>query len=260
MAHLIDSAATDAAVNGFYQATTQLVDLVPGMYHRQSATGTRLVFTGLPMPSLNVVSVGTEPDLEEVDAFAKELSTKDVPWSIQLRGDADPALLELAARYGRTSSSTIPLLVWDADLLPSLPTSLPHGATVREVPGNEYEVYASALASGFDMPKEIADIFALPALLDAPDMTAFILELNGEAVATGFNVVAGDQVGLYNGSVPPPHRRNGYYRALVAARLRHAVASGARHAFTQNTPMSRPLYESLGFRHAETWTYLTGAA
>ncbi|MFH8224353.1 GNAT family N-acetyltransferase [Streptomyces sp. NPDC018057] len=151
----------------------------------------------------------------------------------------------------------LPLLVWDADLLPSLPTSIPHGAAVREVPGDEYEVFSSALASGFGMPKDVADIFARPALLDAPDMTAFVVEFDGEAVATGFNIVAGDQVGLYNGSVPPRHRRNGYYRALVAARLRHAVASGARYAFTQNSPMSRPLHESLGFRLAETWTYLT---
>jgi predicted acetyltransferase len=79
-------------------------------------------------------------------------------------------------------------------------------------------------------------------------------------VATGFNIAAGDHVGMFNGSVPPQHRGNGFYRALVTARLRHAVASGARYAFAQNTPMSRPLYESLGFRLAETWTYLTSEA
>ncbi|MGH3297501.1 MAG: GNAT family N-acetyltransferase [Trebonia sp.] len=209
------------------------------------------------MVSLNVVWAGREPDLGEVDTFAEELSATGVPWSIQPRGDADPALLDLAARYGRTSSSTLPLLVWEVGSLPSLPTSVSHRATVREVPGAEHEVYAAALASGFDMPKEVADVFARPALLDAPDMTAFVLDLNGEAVATGFNILVGDQVGMYNGSVVPQHRRNGYYRALVTARLRHAVASGARYAFTQNSPMSRPLYESLGFRLAETWTSLT---
>ncbi|MBO0806162.1 MAG: GNAT family N-acetyltransferase [Nocardiopsaceae bacterium] len=64
-------------------------------------------------------------------------------------------------------------------------------------------------------------------------------------------------MGLFNGSVPPRHRGNGYYRALVVARLRDAVAAGARRALTQNTPMSQPLYESLGFRAEETWTYLS---
>ncbi|MFH8224352.1 hypothetical protein ACH4C2_34780 [Streptomyces sp. NPDC018057] len=85
MTQLIDPAATDAAVNAFYRTISRLVELSPGMHQRQSATGTRLIFTGLPMSSLNLVCVGTEPDLDEVDAFVKELSTTDVPWSIQLR-------------------------------------------------------------------------------------------------------------------------------------------------------------------------------
>lgn len=168
-------------------------------------------------------------------------------------GDTDRALLDLAAATAGHRPARFP----DAGLLSSLPTSVPHGATVREVAGASTRCTLPPLASGFDMPKEMADVFARPALLDAPDMTAFVLDLNGEAVATGFNILAGEQVGMYSGSVPPQHRRNGYYRALVTARLRYAVASGARYAFTQNSPMSRPLYESLGFRLAETWTYLT---
>jgi hypothetical protein len=32
--------------------------------------------------------------------------------------------------------------------------------------------------------------------------------------------------------------------------------SGTRHAFTQNSPMSRLLYESSGFRHIQDWTCL----
>lgn len=68
-----------------------------------------------------------------------------------------------------------------------------------------------------------------------------------------------DHVGLFDGSVLPAHRGHGYYRALVAARMAHAVAHGARYAFALNTPMSQPLYEALGFRVAETWTYLRPA-
>ncbi|MFI7613610.1 GNAT family N-acetyltransferase [Nonomuraea terrae] len=256
MTHMIDP-ATEAAVNAFHATIARFTELVPGMYMRQGAAGTRLAFSGLPMPTLNVVSVGSEQDLGEMDAFAKELSAKDVPWSIQVRGQADPAVLEVAARYGRTPSFTLPLLTWDAELLPTLPTGIPEGATVRQVTGGESEVFATALAAGFGMSRDVAEVFATPALLDAPDTTAHVVDVNGEAVATGFTIMTGDHVGMYNGAVPPQHRRKGYYRALVAARLRDAVAAGARHAFVQNTPMSRPLYESFGFRLAEEWTYLT---
>jgi GNAT superfamily N-acetyltransferase len=258
MSQLINPATADAAAGAFYASISRLAELSPGMYMRQGTAGTALAFSGLPMATLNLVGVGLEPDLGEVDAFARELSAKDAPWSIQLRAEGDPALLDLAARHGRTSSSTLPLLVWDAGQLPALPTAVPpHGATVREIPGREREIYSMGLVNGFGMPKPLADAFGEPALLDAPDMTAFVLDLDGEPVATGFNITVGDWVGMFNGSVPPQYRRKGYYRALVTARLRHAVAAGARYAFTQNTAMSRPLYESLGFQIAENWTYLS---
>jgi len=256
MAQLINPGMADAAAHALHETVGRFAEVSPGMYTRQGAAGTRLTFTGLPMPNLNVVDFGNEPDLAEVEAFAKELATKGVPWGIELRRDAGPGVLDLAARLGLTGTETLPLLVWDADEA-SLPDSVPAGATVRILTGAEHELFSDALAAGFEMPKEIADVFSHPAVLDAPDAVAFVLEVDGEAVATGMNIVAGEWVGMYCGSVPPQYRRHGYYRALVAARLRHAIASGARYSFTQNTPMSQPLYESLGYQVAETWTYLT---
>ncbi|MFC0439958.1 GNAT family N-acetyltransferase [Kutzneria buriramensis] len=250
----------DATVDALYATFDRLTSLSPGMFSRVGDTGTRLVFTGLPMDTLNVVAVGRDSRLSEVDAFAVEMAALGAPWSIVTRTEPDADLLDLAARHGRTSSSTLPLLVWDAELLPTLPADVPPGATVRRIAGGDGAVYAEAMAQGFGMPRGIADAFATPEILDAPGSAAFVLEVAGEAVATGYNMLVGDQVGMYNGSVPPAHRGRGYYRALVAARLRHAVAASARHAFTQNTPMSRPLYESFGFQLAEEWTYLTAAS
>jgi GNAT superfamily N-acetyltransferase len=256
MGQLIDANAT---ANAFYATLSRFTQLCPGMLMREGAAGTKLMYAGIPMSTLNCVAVALDPDLAEVDTFTKEMSTMGVPWSIQTRGEPDAGVLDVAARHGRTNASTVPLLAADiAQLLPSLPTDLPAGTTVREISGQHGDVYAAVLAEGFEMPPEMAAVFAGPALLDAPDCTAFVLEVAGEAVAAGFNIVVGDQVGLYNGTVPARHRRHGYYRALVAARLRHAVAAGARHGFTQNTKMSRPLYESLGFELVEDWTYLGG--
>ena len=259
MTGLISGVTAKAAVSAFYETIARMTVCVPGGYVRQGAEGTRLVFTTIPVPHLNAVGVDHERDLGEVEAFARELSATGLPWSIQVRGEVDPELKRLATRYGKTAASTQPLLLWDAESLSALPTAIPHGTTVRKVPGTQAEVFATALAAGFGMPKDIADMLSLPALFDAFGMTGFVLDLHGEAVATGFNVMAGDHVGMYNGSVPPRYRRNGYYRALVTARLADAVARGARRAFARNSPMSRPLYESLGFCLAETWTCLAPA-
>lgn len=67
------------------------------MFRRQGATGTRLFFTGLPGSTMNLVCPGTGPRLDEMEAFAAELSDTGVSWSIALRADADSALLSLAA-------------------------------------------------------------------------------------------------------------------------------------------------------------------
>jgi GNAT superfamily N-acetyltransferase len=261
MTELVDRVATDAAVNAWQQAMTLLTRCLPGGYVRQGVAGTRLHFTTLPVPELNAVCVEHRRDLGQVDAFARELAGHGLPWTIQVRGEVDLELLRVAARHGRTEPSTLPLNLWHAESSVANPyrvrgRGVPRDAKVREVRAADSAMFAAALAAGFGMPTEVADGLCPPALLADPGVTGFVLDLRGEAVATGLNVVVGDHVGMFCGSVPPQYRRNGYYRALVTARLAHAVAHGARHAFTQNSPMSRPLYESLGFRPAQTWTYL----
>ena len=251
-----DAAVPDAAMSAFHAAMARYADILPGGYRRQAGDGTRLIFTGVSTWSLNVVSVEPERILGEVNEFADELSKTGVPWSVQVRGEADPELLDLATRYGKTASEAGPLLLWDAQLLPTLPTEVPRGAKVRKVSGAECDLFADAMARGFGAPRAAIDALAQPALLDAPDVTAFVLEVDGEGVATGHNIRVGDHVVMFGGSVPARHRRNGYYRALVAARLRDAVADGVRCAVSGNSPMSRPLFESFGSRQFETLTHL----
>ncbi len=257
---LTGNAAADAAVNAYFETEVRATEHIPGGYAREGAAGTRLVLWTIPDPDLNVVRVNGKRDLREVEAFAQEISATGLPWSIQVRGAVDPELKKLASRYGRTGTSTLPLLLWDAGSLPALSDALPDGATVRRVQRRDDEVFAATLAAGFGVPEDVARVLARPGFLGAPGITGFLLDLRGEAVATGVNVLADHHVGMYSGSVPPRHRGKGYYRTLVTARLADAVARGARHAVSTNTPMSRPLFESLGFRLAETWTCLTPAS
>lgn len=60
--------------------------------------------------------------------------------------------------------------------------------------------------------------------------------------------------GLYGGATLPAFRGRGFYRALVAARARDAVALGARYLMVDALPTSRPVLERLGFRWlSDTW-------
>lgn len=257
MTNTVSSAEINALVSAYFETVHLLTEYLPGAYLRQGRAATKARFTNVPVADLNFLYVGHEPDLGELDAFAREMSATGLPWSIQVRGEPGAELAQLAARYGKTMASPQPLLRWDAGSLAERPAALPQGARVRRLSGAQHEAFIAALAVGFGVPEEVPGAIYGPAVLDDPAVTAFVLELDGEAVATGLNVITGDHVGMYNGSVVPRHRGRGYYRALVTARLADAVARGARHAFSRNTRESRPLFEAVGFRLAETWTSLT---
>lgn len=248
----------DRAADGIIRNFRYLVDRLPGALDEGSRSGVHLYNFTVPVSSLTgVFALGPEPDPAEVAAFADRAAGFGMPWSIVTRAEPGQEILDIAARHGLTDGHTTPLLARDLTNVESVLVEVPSEATVRTIDGAHGDVFAEALAAGFDMPKAIAELFALPSMLDDPATSAFVLEVDGVAVATGENVIDGELVGLYNGTARPGYRRKGYFRALVSARLRDAVARGARFAFTQNTPMSRPLYESLGFRVVETWTYLT---
>lgn len=223
---------------------------------RQGAGGTRVLVMAMPIPTLNGLSFEAVPDLVEAEEFAAELAGGQFAWSVQVRGEPSAEVAAFAARYGLVNKVRLPLLALEGDVTLPAP-QLPEDAVVRTVSGADPRGYAGALVQGFGMPAEVAAAMAAPAMLDESGMTAYVVERRGATVATGFNVLTGDQVGLFNGSVPPQHRGSGYYRALVLKRLHDARSIGAKLAITQNSPISRPLYESLGFRHVETWTYLT---
>jgi len=61
-------------------------------------------------------------------------------------------------------------------------------------------------------------------------------------------------VGLFGGSTLPAHRGRGHYRALVAARARHARSLGARALIVDAGPLSAPVLTTLGFVHLAVTT------
>ena len=60
--------------------------------------------------------------------------------------------------------------------------------------------------------------------------------------------------GLYGGGTLSSHRGKGFYRAVVAARARDAIAAGAKYLSVDALPTSRPILERMGFQWlTDTW-------
>jgi hypothetical protein len=70
---------------------------------------------------------------------------------------------------------------------------------------------------------------------------------NGELIAAGSCAPTPHGLALFGGATRPDRRGLGGYRALIAARWRHAVELGSPALLTQAGPMSFPILSRLGF-------------
>ena len=116
-------------------------------------------------------------------------------------------------------------------------------------------------SSGPSVERLVADLQA-----HADRLTLWLAETSGQVVSAGrLSIVPGTQfAGLWGGASDPAWRGRGIYRALTAARARHALAHGVRYLHSDSTDMSRPILERNGLRPVTTttpyiWTRTDGA-
>jgi N-acetylglutamate synthase len=226
---------------------------------RRGAQGAVLVISGAPIASLNaIISPGLEPSADEIAALAESESPWELPWSIHVRGVPGARVAEVAAEYGLTSFTQEPLMIRRPEL--GLPAELAvDELRVRAVRGDEFEVYARALADGFEAPYELFQVLADPALGAVPGVTCYLAELGGVPIGTGMAAVAGDLVGIFNISTLPQYRRRGYGLAVTSELVRAGFAAGATTAYLYSTKLGQAVYESLGFRTEEYLTVITAS-
>jgi ribosomal protein S18 acetylase RimI-like enzyme len=253
--------SADLAAHAFGTAMRTLVGLVPGATGRIGSHGTLLALTHARIPALNVVmSIAEKPDGEEIAELAaaagKEAGELGFPWSIRLRGRPDEAVVRTAAGHGLAGESEQPFMVMPlTDALAA--RAQPGAVRVRALPGSEYGEFAEVLGAGFGAPPVIISSLYTPAVLDAPEITAYLAEVDGVAVAAGLGVVTEGHVGLINIATLPQHRRRGHARAVAEAIVRDGRAAGAHTAYLHATDEAVGLFENAGFRTAENWTSLT---
>ncbi|MFD3457668.1 GNAT family N-acetyltransferase [Streptomyces sp. NPDC058691] len=259
----IDPSRADAAARAWGEALRRIAGAEPRMRQHAGRDETHMIFTGSAAPSVNgVYSFAPTPSPEQIESLASLAARtagefpRPVPWCIQVRSRPDQAVLRTAARYGLTQQSWEPLMVRDLRTAPGTPGA-EQGLRVRAVSGAESDSYVTAMAEGFQAPREIFAALATPAVMDEPAITAYVGEVDGVAVATAMGIVTDSHVGVFNVSTAPAHRKRGFGQRMTE----HVVAEGRRHgagtAYLRASDMGLSLYTSLGFEVAEHWTYLT---
>jgi ribosomal protein S18 acetylase RimI-like enzyme len=228
----------------------------PHGYHRTGPHGTTEVITGAPMAHLNgIASVRRDPDVDEIAAFANSPRLGSLEWSIHVRGEAGERLAAIAGSHGLERRWTLPFMMKS---LGEGDSRRPGGEpAIRRVFGNDGDLYRRALAASFEAPAEFYALASSHAVMDYRDSRAYVVEIDGETVATSYGILVDDMVGLYNVAVPPRWRGRGYARIATEAILRDAFGAGAHTAFLHATTVGLPLYQAIGFQVAEKWTLFT---
>jgi GNAT superfamily N-acetyltransferase len=226
--------------------------------------GTVLAVSGAPVAMMNaVISTSLEPDVAEMARLADCDCLRGLPWSIQVRGNPTPRVLEPAARHGLTAVHAEPLMVREAAR--SRPADADPGAVggslrVRRVPVGGLALFAKMVADGFGVPHELLRFFADPSVWYRTGYTPYLAEIDGVPVGTGMTAVSDGLNGVSNVTTRPHRRRRGIGREIVLEMIRAGFDAGATTAYLYASEMAVSLYESVGFEHTgEAMTAITGA-
>jgi ribosomal protein S18 acetylase RimI-like enzyme len=249
----------DRAAKALIAAFRLLVDRLPGMHEQQVAPGVISLMSGLPIATLNgVFTDAVRPDVTELDRAAAGVAGLPLPWSIQFRGEPEPAAERVAARYGLTARTTRPLMVYHPAQDQQPPPARASAAASVVVAGHQDQAeYAAALATGFEAPPEIMAPYSSPEAFALPGAVPYLAREDGQVVAVGFGLFGEGTAGVFNIATVPGYRGRGYGRAVTSRIVADGVDREADLVYLQSSEDGYPLYESMGFRAVETWTYLS---
>lgn len=253
---MLSSTLPDRLAYAWAGAVRRLADSTPkGWYAERGAAAA--VVSGSLVASLNVAhSMSPEPDLRALDEMAAEVARTALPWSIIVRANAAEPAAELAARYGLTEHTAMPLTACPAAGARLVVDAARAGA-VQAVGAESSGVYSEALARAFEVPEEVFGSLMDGAVLDEPGFTGYLARAGGQPVATGLGVVVDGTVGVFNIGVHPRQRGSGLGRAVTVRVLADGFAAGADVAYLHPSEAGRRLYESIGFRDVEAWAMYT---
>ena len=248
----------DQATRSWFAAIRLLAREVPAMYEKPRSGGVVTFVTGIPLPVMNGVFTETaHPDIAELAAAAEGMEGSGVPWCIQLRGEPDADVERLAGVHGLIQKQTTPLMLHRGEMEQKAPQPAVQG--VRVIGPEEGEEYAAALAAGFQVPPQVMALFGSLEVLAVSHAVPYVAESAGQVVAVGLGVSLGESVGVFNIATLPGYRGRGYGRAITERIVADGIAQGASLAYLQSSQAGYRLYESMGFRTVESWTYLLAA-
>ena len=219
--------------------------------------GTFASFDGVGSPLTQTFGLGVyEPiTAEQLDTIEEFFRSRGAEAFHEVCPLADPSVFKLLneRRYGPVEFSNVLYRPISVDL--RLDAVRNEDINVRVVQKNEVDLWAQTSSEGWSEFTEVADFLReLSQVVAQSEGLRFLGELDGQPIAAGSLVIAGDVALLAGASTIPAARRQGAQLALLEERLRYAAAQGCTVGMivTQPGSGSQRNSERHGFRIAYT--------
>jgi GNAT superfamily N-acetyltransferase len=219
----------------------------PGSVHRERSL---TLVTGQPHPLGNVAIVDAADDLRVTEEAIAPLVETGHPSAVLFPRGVTQRVVEAVAGQGFDVDATMPAMA--VDIAQMAGTALPAGyAWARIGDGSEGEAWTEALATGYEIPLPLAQMFGPGALgadmaPDAP-VQFFAVLRDGRPVSTSMLYLADGLAGIYCVATLAEERGKGLGAHATAEALRAAEALGYRVGVLQSSPAGHAIYLRLGF-------------
>ena len=205
----------------------------------------------LPGPGFNFAAVlhNDAPTLDELLPVARAFFADAAEgWGVLVEGDAGhPLEAELTAR-GWTVAEDEPAYVMERIAVDA--GNSPPPLAIRHARGEvDRQSTIAVTGAAFGAPPGFGDLFTPASLFEDPAVGFFLGSVDGEDVASVMLAVVGPTAVIAGTATLDAHRGKGYGAALCRAALADAAARGCTSAALRSGPLSRPIYERLGFRY-----------
>lgn len=211
--------------------------------------------SGHPAKRLNSVNPLDPSDVrnieERVGRAMRRFAAYGRPLTFRLSPLSGPELSDYFDREGWQTLSES--LVMSADL-----DAVPVGDAITQIPLKDIGRFMDAAMDVHAMDPSLRP--GLTEIIDSikPEAGLFILEEDGEPVATAICVHDGDLAGLFEVATGPRVRGKGHGRRVILSALKWARLRGARQAWLQVEVTNEPalkLYDSIGFTELYRYHY-----
>jgi len=203
---------------------------------------------------------GSEPAAGDIlDLASRWFGRISHGFTLHVRVGRDDDLERAALDRGFQVLLDLPVMVYDAE---PLDVRLPDDYALERVKDERgIRDLVQAVAEPFELPSEIASVFARPESVLSPFVGAVVVrDATGVPVAGAWTSVSHLVAGIGFVGTAETSRGRGIGTAVTAGAMRLGYAMGARSAALQASPMGVSVYERMGFRAVGAYRLLADEA